>query len=159
MQTKATPAMPGALFVAAQLALLAMIAFGPRRIGPEWHGAWATAAGVVGLFLALIGSVLVLLGAAQLGRNLTPLPGPGADATLIRTGAFRIVRHPIYSGLILAAFGWALFVHGGLTLLFALALFGLLDAKSRYEERLLIARFGDYADYKRRVRRLVPFLY
>jgi len=142
-----------------QLVLLAAIAFGPRRLGPDWPGPLAATATVVGLSLALVGGGLALAGALKLGRNLTPLPAPGADARLIRSGAYRVVRHPIYSGLILAAAGWALFIQGGLTLLFVLALFGLLDAKSRYEERLLVARFDDYADYQRRVCRLIPFLY
>jgi protein-S-isoprenylcysteine O-methyltransferase Ste14 len=151
--------LPGSLFVVAQLALLALIAFGPRKLGPEWPGPLATTAIIAGVLMMLVAGGLALMGTAQLGRNLTPLPRPTPNATLIRTGAYRIVRHPIYSGLILAAFGWGLFVHGGLTLLYACALFGLLDAKSRYEERMLVARFDDYTDYKRQVCRLVPFLY
>ena len=157
-----TPVRPrghGALFVVLQLGLLAAIAFGPRRLGGEWSAPWGSAAVALGLALGLVGAVLALAGALQLGSNLTPFPQPKSDATLIRSGAYRVVRHPIYSGLILMAFGWALFVHGSLTLLYTLALFVLLDAKTRYEERWLVKKFDDYREYRRRVRRLLPFFY
>ena len=147
------------MFVVAQLGLLAVIALGPRNLGPEWPAPWATAAVVLGVALGSVGGILTLAGAAHLGSNLTPFPRPKTAATLIRSGAYRIVRHPIYGGLILMALGWALFVHGNLTLLYALALVVLLDAKTRHEERWLVAKFGNYPDYKRRVRRLIPFLY
>jgi protein-S-isoprenylcysteine O-methyltransferase Ste14 len=153
------PRWRGVLFVSAQLSLLALIAMGPRGLGPELPASWVAAAIVGGLVLALVGGILALAGAVHLGPNLTPFPLPSNDATLIRSGAFRIVRHPIYCGLILMAFGWGLFVHGGLTLLYALALFVVLDGKSRYEERLLVAKFEEYRDYQRRVPRLIPFLY
>ena len=147
------------MFVVAQLGLLAVIALGPRKLGPEWPAPWATAAIALGVVLGLVGGILTLAGAVQLGSNLTPFPRPKTDATLIRSGAYGIVRHPIYGGLILMSFGWALFVRGDLTLLYALALLVLLDAKARREERWLIVKFGNYSDYKRRVRRLIPFLY
>ena len=149
----------GAAFVVAQLGLLALIALGPRQLGPEWTAPWAALAAAAGVALGLAGASLTLAGALHLGRNLTPFPRPREDAILIRSGAYRLVRHPIYSGLILAAFGWALFVGGVLTLLYALALLVLMDAKTRHEERWLIAKFEEYGDYKRRVRRLIPYLY
>jgi protein-S-isoprenylcysteine O-methyltransferase Ste14 len=39
------------------------------------------------------------------------------------------------------------------------ALFVLLDVKSRHEERWLAAKFPAYSSYKRRVRKLIPFIY
>ncbi|MBM4118604.1 isoprenylcysteine carboxylmethyltransferase family protein, partial [bacterium] len=48
---------------------------------------------------------------------------------------------------------------GWLTLGYVLALFLLLDHKSRREERWLVAKHPEYAAYKKRVRRLIPFIY
>lgn len=144
-----------------QLGLLALVALGPRTPGGAtgWPAPWGAAAGLVGGLLALTGAGLAVLGSLQLGRNLSPFPRPPAGATLVRTGAYRIVRHPIYGGLILMALGWALIVNGSLTLLYVFALVFILDAKTRSEERWLIARFDAYREYRQRVRKLIPFLY
>jgi protein-S-isoprenylcysteine O-methyltransferase Ste14 len=66
------------------------------------------AAGVVGALLIAGGIVLAVSGAVELRGALTPLPRPRDGAELVETGAYALVRHPIYGGLILAAFGWAL---------------------------------------------------
>ena len=61
--------------------------------------------------------------------------------------------------VILVGLGWALFVQGWLTLAYALAIMVFLDIKSRREEAWLMERFAGYADYRRRVRKLIPFIY
>ena len=81
------------------------------------------------------------------------------NATLVVAGAYRLVRHPIYSGLAAMAFGWGMWVHGWLTLGYALILFVFFDCKSRREERWLREKFPEYAAYQRRVRKLIPFVY
>ncbi len=107
----------------------------------------------------LTGGVLSLAGLMRLGRGLTALPFPKEGADLMEAGPFAVVRHPIYSGGLALALGWALSVQGWLTLAYAVALFVLLDAKSRWEERWLASKFPAYADYQRRVRRFIPFIY
>jgi protein-S-isoprenylcysteine O-methyltransferase Ste14 len=105
------------------------------------------------------GGALLLAGLIRLGRGLTPLPYPREGADLIQTGPYALVRHPMYSGGIGLAVGWAVYVQGWLTLGYVLALFVFLDAKSRREERWLVEKFPVYTAYQRRVRKLVPFLY
>ena len=89
-------------------------------------------------------------------ERLRPL---GFACELIESGLYAWVRHPIYCGIILAAFGWALYVQGALSLLWAALLVVFFDIKSRREEAWLAARFPAYADYRRRVRKLIPFIY
>jgi protein-S-isoprenylcysteine O-methyltransferase Ste14 len=151
----------GEWYLVVQAGLFALLVFGPRT----WKGlpAWSaplTRIGVVGggvLFAA--GILLAAAGAISLGRNLTPLPQPKTDAALIVTGAYRLVRHPIYSGIALMALGWGLWLPGWLTIGYAILLFVFFDVKSRREERLLEAKFPEYAEYRKRVRKLVPFVY
>ena len=108
---------------------------------------------------ALSGVCLLLAGLVRLGSNLTPLPFPKEDATLVQTGPYRLVRHPMYSGGIILAYGWALAAGGWLTLAYATVLLVFLDIKSAREEQWLAERFPDYSDYQRRVRKLIPFVY
>jgi protein-S-isoprenylcysteine O-methyltransferase Ste14 len=78
---------------------------------------------------------------------------------LIQNGPYAIVRHPIYSGFLLAILGTAI-VHGELRGLLALpvAVVGW-TLKLRLEESFMAQQFGTaYLDYKRRVKALVPFV-
>lgn len=51
-----------------------------------------------------------------LGRRLTPLPFPKESSSLVQTGVYAIVRHPIYSGGLVLAIGWAFRTQSWLTL-------------------------------------------
>jgi protein-S-isoprenylcysteine O-methyltransferase Ste14 len=112
-----------------------------------------------GGLLFLAGILLAATGTFNLGKNLTPLPVPKDNATLIVDGAYRLVRHPIYSGIIFMAFGWGVWLNSWLTVFYALLLFIFFDIKSRYEERLLMEKFQKYAAYRTRVKKLIPFIY
>jgi protein-S-isoprenylcysteine O-methyltransferase Ste14 len=144
-------------YVVVQAVLFVLVALGPRHAGEAAVWPWPATMG--GLLLMVVGAGLLLAALLKLGRNLTPLPFPKDGGTLVQTGAYRFVRHPIYSGGLTLAFAWALCVHGVLTLVYAAALFVLFDVKSRREERWLVEKFPEYRDYQRRVRRLIPFLY
>ena len=111
--------------------------------------------------LWVVALVLFITGAVQLafGRSLSALPSPTRTATLIDTGVFGLVRHPMYSGGICAVVGCGLWSHGILMLAYAVLLTVLFDLKASREERALAEMFPAYASYKRRVRKLVPFLY
>ncbi len=151
----------GEYYVGVQAVIFALIAFGPHSWPgvPAWDPAVAHVASWVGLALVAAGAPLALTGLLALGRQLTALPYPVDDAKLVRTGAYAIVRHPIYAGLILMAFGWGLYRASWLVLLYAVALFVLFDLKSRREERWLAERFPEYPEYRRRVKKLLPWVY
>jgi protein-S-isoprenylcysteine O-methyltransferase Ste14 len=77
----------------------------------------------------------------------------------VQTGAYRLSRHPIYGGLILAAAGWGLLTASLVALVLAAVLLGFFDLKSRREEHWLEARYLDYPAYRARTRRLIPGVY
>lgn len=151
----------GEWLVVTQVALIALVFFGPRMVSgqPAWTFPFARASPVVGGILMAVGGALLLAGLVRLGSGLTPLPYPKDGATLVETGPFALVRHPMYSGGLVLALGWALYVRGWLTLVYVMALFMFLDLKSRREERWLMEKFPTYRDYQQRVRKLIPFLY
>lgn len=148
-------------YVALQAVLLALLLFGPRHLTalPDWP-AWSRwPAHLAGLALMVAGLALALASAFRLGRGLTPLPHPRDDCKLVTSGPYALVRHPIYSGILLAAFGWGCFVQGGLSLVWAFCLLIFFDIKSRREEAWLTERFPAYRAYQQRVRKLLPFIY
>lgn len=151
----------GEWYVVIQAVLFTLVAFGPRTLPgvPPWPEATRWPALLSGGTLALAGALLAFFGAFSLGRNLTPLPHPKDDATLVESGAYRLVRHPIYAGIILMSYGWALLARSWLTLAYATVVLLFLDLKSRREERWLKEKFPGYAQYSKRVRKLIPFIY
>jgi protein-S-isoprenylcysteine O-methyltransferase Ste14 len=151
----------GEWLVVTQLALIALVFFGPRTISilPEWGLPWPDACRIAGWALIIAGSAFLFAGLIRLGKGLTPLPYPKDGMTLIETGPYALVRHPMYSGGLALALGWALFVRSGLTVGYVVSLFVFLDLKSRREEKWLMEKFSAYRGYQERVRRLIPFVY
>jgi protein-S-isoprenylcysteine O-methyltransferase Ste14 len=98
-------------------------------------------------------------GVVDLRENLTAVPRPVEGGRLIDTGAYGMVRHPIYTGIVAAAIGWGLATASPAALVAAALLGGFFDLKSRREEAWLLAAYPDYAAYRERVRKLVPFIY
>jgi protein-S-isoprenylcysteine O-methyltransferase Ste14 len=82
------------------------------------------------------------------------------DHRLIRTGPYAVVRHPIYTGILLAMLGTAVSI-GELRGLLAVGLaFAGFFIKSQMEERWLLQEFGtEYEQYRREVKALIPFVY
>ncbi len=151
----------GEWLVVVQVCLMALVFLGPREVPGRsaWPFPFPAECWTAGCVLMLVGSALFLAGLVRLGPGLTPLPYPKDDATLIQTGPYAIVRHPIYCGGLVLALGWALVIQGWLTVGYVVVLFVFFDFKSRLEERWLVERFPEYRRYQQRVRKLVPFLY
>lgn len=151
----------GEWYVIIQVVLFALIALGPAldNTDLDLSDGVRTAARIIGVGLAVTGLLLTGAGIFRLGTHISPLPHPVEGAPLRQTGVYGIVRHPIYSGAIIAAVGWALISLSPLTLLFAVILFIFFDIKSRREERWLVKVFPEYATYRTRVHKLIPFLY
>ena len=126
---------------------------------PAWSGPARVATASVGVVLIALGVILAVAGVRDLRENLTPLPRPREAGELVETGAYRLARHPIYGGLILASLGWGLCTAVPLSVGLAAVLLVFFDLKSRREEAWLVDRYPAYPDYRSRTRRLIPFLY
>lgn len=151
----------GEWYVFAQVALFVLVVFGPRTWSgwPTWTFPYTQFGSIGSGVLLLMGVCLVVAGIFKLGANLTAVPYPKEQATLVETGPYQLVRHPMYSGAIFMAFGWAFWVHGWLTIGYAIILFVFFDVKSRREEQWLKEKFSGYVAYQKRVRKLIPFVY
>lgn len=127
--------------------------------GPAWSGPPRVISVVAGALLVGGGGLLAARGVVDLGANLTVFPKPREGAPLVDTGAYRLVRHPIYGGLILGALGWGLVMASSVALAGAVVLAVFFDLKSRREEIWLAEQFDGYDRYRDRTRRLLPWLY
>lgn len=145
-------------WVAIQLVLLAGIGLAGLA-GPAWSGDARLVTLAIGSGIGLAGFVLAIAGIVQLREAITPFPYPTANARLLDGGAYRLVRHPIYAGIVAMAAGYGLVTASPLVLGLALVLLGFFGLKSAREETWLSARFPEYGAYRRRTRRLVPWLW
>jgi protein-S-isoprenylcysteine O-methyltransferase Ste14 len=132
--------------------LLAVVVLGVVDRG-DWTRIWLITGGAA-MFVA--GGAIGVAGVGVLGRNRTPFPQPRADSELVQHGIYAHLRHPLYTSVMLASFGWALIWQSGAAAVAALVLVPFLLAKARHEERWLRVKFPGYADYARRVPAFLP---
>lgn len=113
----------------------------------------------LGLALTIAGLVFACWARVILGRNWSGVVQLKQDHELIVRGPYSLVRHPIYTGLLLAFFGTAVGI-GEWRGVIATAIVGVsFWRKLRLEERWLCELFGDrYRDYMAHVKALVPWL-
>jgi protein-S-isoprenylcysteine O-methyltransferase Ste14 len=143
---------------AIQLVLFAAV-WAAAGLGPAWGG-WPRLAGaILGGLLAAAGAGLAIRGLVDLRRNLTPFPRPLPGARLVDGGAYRLVRHPVYGGLVVGAVGWGLITASPMAVAAALLLGAFFDLKARREEAWLMESIEGYAAYRARTRKLFPWLY
>lgn len=114
---------------------------------------WALAAA------AVLGFLFCWWARLHLGRLWSGWVTKKSGHHIVDTGPYGIVRHPIYTGLMLSAFATALIKGTGVALAGAAVLTWSFWLKARLEERFLSAELGEeaYGAYRRRVPMLIPF--
>lgn len=114
---------------------------------------------LAGIPFALLGTALFLWMFRHLGLNVTSTSMPREKATLVTSGPYRLVRHPMYTAVILLFGATALLTANVIVLLGGGAVFTLLALRSRLEEARLRDKFGEaYRAYQERTGRFLPRL-
>lgn len=139
------------IYVGIQLVLFVAYIL-PITIFPITNPDWLRYSGFVLMSLGVILGVIALI---QINVNLSPFPTPLENSALITKGVFALSRHPIYTAILLAALGYAIFQTSIYRILIFIFLMTLFYFKSKYEERLLLEKFPAYNDYKKRTRRFI----
>jgi protein-S-isoprenylcysteine O-methyltransferase Ste14 len=145
------------LLAAAALLIPARLPLGPlefpllrRSLGLYFAGIALTAAGMLFMVWARV----------HLGRNWSGTVTVKQDHELVDDGPYGLVRHPIYTGLLVAFIGSALARDNGRGVLAVLIVFIALWRKLKLEERWMIETFGEtYVRYRECVPALVPRLF
>lgn len=114
-----------------------------------------------GVFLFVAGLLLRWWAIITLGRFFTVDVTIEKDHELVERGPFRLVRHPSYTGVLLAFVGFALTLRNWAALLVILVpIFAAFIRRMNVEEEALSRALGSrYAEYMKRTKRLVPFVY
>ena len=113
----------------------------------------------IGLAFFALGLGLAVWARLHLGRNWGTPMTQKVEPELVTSGPYRLARHPIYSGILIAGIGTAVALSWLWLTAFALAGIYFVYAAT-VEERYLAERFpNDYPPYKRSTKMLVPFLF
>jgi protein-S-isoprenylcysteine O-methyltransferase Ste14 len=140
---------------------LEFVAFTLLWQGPFWMRApqpWQVAISV--LFLGLA-NLLSWSAVHTLGKQLRLDAALGADHELIRSGAYRVVRHPIYTSMLCLLFGIGVMTAPLWLMTISLALYLIgTEIRVRVEDSLLEAHFGEeFRKYRSTTPRYIPFLW
>lgn len=116
--------------------------------------------GPLGIAITILGFGLTFWARTVLGRNWSGNVTIKVDHELIRTGPYRVVRHPIYTGLIVALIGTAMARDQWRGVLAVFLLWTSFTIKRLKEEQFMRQTFGSqYTDYARATGAIFPLLF
>ena len=144
----------GYFYVAVQFLLIALLFTAPRQADP--YGTFSDLLGIVGVAVIALGAVILVTSFVRLGRSLTANPVPKDNGVLVTSGLYGRVRHPIYFGLLVLAFGVVLDAGWWPQIIIALMLYFLLNIKAQFEEDLLRKKYPEYKAYALKTPRFFP---
>jgi len=116
---------------------------------------------IIGFLVMVIGGLILISSRIIIGRFGTSKITIEKNHDIITVGLYKYIRHPIYFGMLLTFFGFALsFRSLILSIVFFLSFFILFKIRMDLEEKLLKSRFGEqYETYLKKTKRLIPFIY
>lgn len=147
----------GLFWVIGQFVLIAIIA-GATLLDPFKQSASTILHIIAGLCISS-GVTCVILSFRQLGRSLTAFPKPLTTGALVTHGLYSIVRHPIYTGLLLGCVGMSIFAASPIAIASTIVLSLWLNAKANYEETWLVRQYPEYTDYRTHTKKFIPFVW
>jgi protein-S-isoprenylcysteine O-methyltransferase Ste14 len=145
--------LPSSWIVTLQLTLAAALLLTGWPPGSAAHLPAAAALLAVGIVIGVAAL------AANRPGNFRIAPEPKAGARLVTGGIYRWIRHPMYSALLLVTLAAVLADPRAWRIAAWLALLAVLLLKAQREERHLLQRFPQYAAYRARSKRLLPWLW
>ena len=118
---------------------------------------------VQNIFLQIIEFAAVCLGSISLLainlRNVSFFPEIKSNAKLVMKGPYRFIRHPMYSSVLLFSLTLMIDQFNFLRLTVYLILLINLLIKLHYEENLLLKTFSEYSEYRKKTKKLIPYIY
>ncbi len=114
---------------------------------------------VLGWVLLLAGLAVALASYRSLGKNFRVYAAPRRSGTLVTSGIYGWLRHPMYTGVIILFAGYITLWGSLLSIPFWLAFSALYVIKTVKEEAILASRFPEYEDYRARTWKFIPYVW
>ena len=102
---------------------------------------------VIGLTISTQGLIIVIKAWIDLGDNLTPLPYPMNESSLVKNNSYKNSRHPLYKGILIISLGICIFSFSLIHLFLLISLAFILRTKALKEEERLKIKFPEYEEY------------
>jgi protein-S-isoprenylcysteine O-methyltransferase len=135
-------------------------AFFVARAFPDGTYRDLDAARIAGLAIFVPGAVLRWYAIFYLGRYFTVDVRVTEHQHVVDTGPYRFIRHPSYTGALMEFFGFGLCIGNAYSMLLLIPVAIVFAYRIRVEEAALEQGLGEaYASYRRRTKRLIPFVY
>ncbi len=114
--------------------------------------------GITAAALCALGIGLAIWARVHLGRNWSAVPSIKEGHELVTSGPYAVIRHPIYTGILLSVLGSTIISPVWLAI-FAVTV-GMFLWRVHVEENLMMRQFpGQYPAYKKRTWALIPFVF
>ncbi|OGY18692.1 MAG: hypothetical protein A2900_02430 [Candidatus Chisholmbacteria bacterium RIFCSPLOWO2_01_FULL_50_28] len=92
-------------------------------------------------------------------RSYSPLPYPRRHNVLVQKGIYRVLRHPLYTGLLLVGLSFLLSRFVIIPVIVYAAFAAVTTIKANMEEKLLMKMHPEYSTYRKRTKKFIPFVY
>ncbi len=118
------------------------------------------AKGVPLKIIELLGFILAFWSIFSMQKSkINIAPKPLKNSTLIKSGPYAIIRHPMYTSIIIATLPLIISYWNLYTFIFLIFLYINLILKLLFEESLLITYFDDYKEYMKKTWRVIPWIF
>ncbi len=112
------------------------------------------------LVIEILGILLAIWALASMKlSNLNVYPSIKKDAKMVKSGPYKIIRHPMYSSIIISVLPLVIDQFSLFRLIVYVVMLLDLIIKLNYEENLLKAHFENYVEYSKSTYRIMPFIY
>lgn len=149
----------GKIFVFFQFALASAFILGTIFENRLTEHPQYTVIKIISVIFLILGFLTVSAALISFRQMITPNPVPLDSAELRTGGIYSYIRHPMYTSVILVFIGFSLFMNAYIMFFSNIVVVIFLIIKINFEESRLLEKFQDYDAYRKKTKRLIPFIY